>query len=641
MERGADANPVRYDPERSLIDILRETAAAQASRSALIDASRRLTYGELDAISSALAVRLGKAGVGEGDVVALLAPRSLEVIVAILAILKVGAIYAPMDPAYPLEHIAYMMGESAPKAVFHQSNRLAAFAAAVPPHALLLDLDEAFQEARQVQDYSSLPSFPRSSGRDAAYVMYTSGSTGRPKGVVVPHCAISRVVIDQNYIAFKPHDVVLHAATLSFDASTLEIWGALLNGAALAIAREDNFSLSALCDIMRRDKVSVAWLTTGLFNLFCDHAGSHGALPDLRHVLFGGEVGSPEHVCRFLASYPGVQLTNGYGPTETTVFATAYSVPPDFAGPDLPIGRAIAHTRLHILDDTLEEVAAGVEGQLAVSGEGLAIGYLGRPDLSTEKFVEIATGAGPLRCYLTGDIASISEDGLVSFHGRRDRQVKIDGKRIELDEIEAALRRDPEITDAIVSCNETPAGKRVVAYLKPRKAAAFRDELLGRRVIANLRNVLPVYMIPAASMVVEAFPMTRAGKVDRSQLYAQHIADTAAAAHAEPSMAIAASQHEALVRRLWSDVFGNGPIRPDSNFFDLGGTSLQLMRVHAGLEAALDRSIDVTALFSHPTIGRLASWLHGGEEATGAANAATLRAAMSRRAVAGFRRNAS
>ncbi len=626
------AKPARYDPNRGLVDLFGEAAAINGDRTAVLDNGRQVTYAELDAISSALAGKLAVAGVKKGDVVALLAPRSLDAIAAILAILKAGGVYAPMDPAYPLEHIAYMMRESAPKAVFHQPGKANALLRAVPPQALLLDLAQAVEEARAVPASQVAP--VEAGNGDAAYVMYTSGSTGRPKGVVVPHRAISRVVIEQNYIRFSPDDVVLHAATMSFDASTLEIWGALLNGATLAIAQEENFSLSALCDVIGRHSVTIAWMTTGLFNLFCDHAKD--ALPSLRHVLFGGEVGSAEHVRRFLKAYPGVRLTNGYGPTETTVFATAYPVPADFGGADLPIGRAIAHTRLHILDGNLAEAPAGVEGQLAVSGQGLAIGYLNRPDLTDETFVEIETHEGPVRCYLTGDIASIGADGLVSFRGRRDRQIKIDGKRIELDEIEAALRRDPEVGDAIVSCHDTEAGKRIVAYLKPRKAAYAGDELLARRVIANLRNVLPVYMIPAATMIVEAYPMNRAGKVDRSKLPLPAFAAAAATAPVKT-----ASGNEALVRHLWGDVFGNGAIGRDSNFFDLGGTSLQLMRVHAGLEAALNHAIDVTVLFSHPTIGSLTSHLDGGTAAAATANDAARRAAMSRRAVAGFRRNAS
>jgi acyl-coenzyme A synthetase/AMP-(fatty) acid ligase len=435
--------------------------------------------------------------------------------------------------------------------------------------------------------------------------MYTSGSTGRPKGVSIPHRAISRVVLDQNYIEFAPGDVVLHAATIAFDASTLEIWGALLNGCVLAGMADEKFSLSRLCDVIRDNGVTIAWLTTGLFNLFADYAT--GDLPTLKHMVFGGEVGSAEHARRFLKAHPGCRITNGYGPTETTVFATAFSVPVDFSEPELPIGKAISHTAVHIVDDSLRIVPQGVEGQLAVSGDGLAIGYLNRPDLTDEKFVVIATERGPLRCYLTGDVAALQADGTVTFKGRVDRQVKIDGKRIELDEIEAALRRDPRLWDGIVMCHKQgPTGKRIVAYLRPRRKGAGSDPDFVQQVMATLRSTLPAYMIPSCALVLDDFPLNQNGKIERAKLPLPAEPAAPDAMSSEP-----ASQTEAVLIELWQSVLGLSAIGLDRNFFDLGGTSLQLMRVHAGVEAKLGRPIDVVVLFSHPTIRELARFLDG------------------------------
>ncbi len=251
------------------------------------------------------------------------------------------------------------------------------------------------------------------------------------------------------------------------------------------------------------------FLTTGLFNLFADHADVD--LPKLRHVLFGGDVGSAVHARRFLNRHPGCKLTNAYGPTETTVFATAFEVPPNFSGQELPIGKVIAHTGIAILDEALREVPHGIEGQLAISGDGLAIGYFKRPELTAEKFVTVSTNGGQKRYYLTGDLAILETDGTVAFKGRRDRQIKINGKRIELDEIEATLRRDPRLADGIVLCHvQSPTLKRIVAYLCPRQGIAGAGPDFVPSVMAALRAALPAYMIPSAAVVVDAFPLTPA-----------------------------------------------------------------------------------------------------------------------------------
>lgn len=623
---------VRYNRDLSLHEVVHAHALAQPHAAAIVFDGRVVTYGELDRLSSALANRLASLGICKGAVVGLFLPRCLDAIIAQLAILKAGAAYAPIDPAYPADHLGYVIAESEPKAIFTSADHEAKIRAVAGIPAAMLDLGAEI--ARLANAPAGPPPAVQVGGGDPAYVMYTSGSTGRPKGVVVPHRAIARVVLDQNYIEFRPEDVVLHAATISFDASTLEIWGALLNGCKLAGMPDTNFSLSRLCEVMRGNGVTIAWLTTGLFNLFADHAG--GNLPSLRHVIFGGEVGSAEHARRFHKAYPGRRLTNGYGPTETTVFATAFEVSPDFAGADLPIGKAIAHTGVHVVAEDLAEVPHGIEGQLAISGDGLAIGYLKRADLTAEKFVTVRTASGPLRCYLTGDFAILGADGTVTFKGRRDRQVKIDGKRIELDEIESALRRDPRLADAIVDCEkEGQTARRITAYLRPREPGAGANPDFLRDVMARLRSTLPAYMIPAACMVIDEYPLNPAGKVDRSRL--PRIPQEPQAA---PLTMPVTSGTEDLLIRLWKDVLGSAGSTLDRNFFDLGGTSLQLMRVHANLEAALGRSIDVVALFSHPTIRGLAMFLDGKSSLPSRAALASQRAAMQKRTMAQLRRGA-
>ena len=458
--------------------------------------------------------------------------------------------------------------------------------------------------------------------------MYTSGSTGKPKGVVITHRGIARTVLDQNYVVFRPSDVVMHATTISFDVCTTEIWGALVNGATLSVLSDANFSVGRLCDVIRESGVTVASLTTGLFNLFADYA--RGDLDTLRHMMFAGEVGSAEHARRFMRRFPRCKLTNAYGPTEATVYATAFAIPRDFEGDDLPIGAAIAHTGIYIVNDVLHPVAPGIEGQLAISGDGVALGYLKRPDLTREKFVEI--GSEAVRCYLTGDIAIINENGEVTFKGRSDRQVKINGKRIELDAIETALRRDPRLSEAAVICSQNATSKRIFAYLRPLGTVADKENF-ARSVLADLRNCLPPFMIPSAAVVMDEFPMNRAGKIERSKLRPPELAVAVAPSGIESNI-------EKLLVATWKDVLGVSSVPLDRNCFELGATSLHIMRVQAAMEAALGRRIDVTAFFANPTVGRLASCLDGGAADSVSASDAAQRAAMSRRAVAGFRRSA-
>jgi amino acid adenylation domain-containing protein len=618
---------LHYDRDRGIPDYFAQQASLNPQKLAIVCDERSLTYAELDNLSSGIAHYLAAAGVGKGDIVALLVPRSLEAVLAKLAVLKAGAAYAPIDPAYPDEHIKHILGECEPKVIFIFDE----FENKVPVDAngsaYVVDLRALLRNSKSISAAGA--KLPSSRGDDIAYVMYTSGSTGKPKGVVITHRGIARTVLDQNYVEFRSSDVVLHATTISFDVCTTEIWGALVNGATLSVLSDANFSVGRLSEVIRASGVTVASLTTGLFNLFADYA--RGDLDTLRHMMFAGEVGSAEHARRFMKRFPRCKLTNAYGPTEATVYATAYAIPRDFEGDDLPIGCAIAHTGIHILDDMLNLVAPGIEGQLAISGDGVAVGYLKRPDLTEAKFVEI--GSSRIRCYLTGDIAMMDKDGEVTFKGRSDRQVKINGKRIELDAIETALRRDPRLSEAAVICSQNATGKRIFAYLRPLGPVADKEDFV-RSVLADLRNALPPFMIPSTAVVMDEFPMNRAGKIERSKLVPPELAEAAPPAEAE-------SNTQKLLIATWKEVLGLNSIPLDRNCFELGATSLHIMRVQAAMEAKLGRRIEVTSLFSHPTVGSLASWLDSGDQASVALNDAAQRAAMSRRAVAGFRRNAS
>ncbi|MCZ3379284.1 non-ribosomal peptide synthetase [Rhizobium sp. AG207R] len=634
IDREAQADAIgaasmHYDRNLCLHHMLREQARAAPEATALVSGDIRITYRDLDRISDALALHLIKVGVHKADIVGLFLPRSINAIICTLAILKAGGAYLPLDPAFPVEHLDFVIAECAPKVIFVDSAHGEKLAGVPSMNGKVIEADAMIAEMAH-RPGATMPSIEITGG-DLAYIMYTSGSTGRSKGTMISHRSISRVVLDQNYIEFHRDDVVLHTATISFDASTFEIWGALLNGSTLAVMPDTDFSISRLSDFMRETGVTIAFLTTGLFNLFADHA--RATLPKLRHILFGGDVGSAVHARRFLEHYPGCRLTNAYGPTETTVFATAFQVLPGFSGTELPIGKAIAHTGIAILDEELRVVPPGIEGQLAISGDGLAIGYFKRPELTEQKFVTIETKDGVTRFYLTGDVACLKPDGTVTFKGRRDRQIKINGKRIELDEIEAALRRDPRLADGIVLCHMQGENlKRIVAYLCPKESHVGVGADLAQGVMATLRAALPAYMIPNATVIVDALPLTPAGKVDRSKLLPPPV-------ETQTKPADVRSRTEELLTTLWQDALALESADLDRNFFDLGGTSLQLMEIHAGLEEMLGHAIDVVALLRHPTIRELALHLDGRASGPTRLAAAAQRAALQKKAISHIRRS--
>lgn len=629
---GADLAPwsggtgrTRYDKASSVADIVRRHAVSSPDTIAIISDDKHLTYRELDRLSDALASYLIGCGVRKGDVVCLLVPRALTTVVAKLAILKAGGAYLPVDPAYPADHLQYVLEECRPKVIFTDGGQGLDVATLAATGGRVVDLPKLLPTLEQ----GNAAPQPAVYGTDLAYVMYTSGSTGRPKGVAVPHRGITRLVLEQNFIAFRPGDMVLHSTTISFDASTVDVWGTLLNGSTLVIMPKANFSLTDIRDLIRAHDITIVNFTTGLFNLFADHPD--GGLPSLRQAIFGGEVASAAHVRRFLAAYPNCTLTNVYGPTEAACIATTFTVPKDFTAAELPIGEPIAHTDVFLLDDDMRVLPAGVEGQIAIAGDGLALGYFNRPDLTSERFVTIETGKGPLRCYLTGDLGIVDDEGLFHFRGRRDRQVKINGKRIELEEIEAALRCHPRLLEAVVECRELGGIKRIIAYLRPRDPQDLVNSNLVPAVMERLRNTLPAYMIPSAAMVLAEFPLTRAGKIDRSKLPMPSIEGVKPVA---PQ-----SRSEEVLTRLWREALGLEIIPVDRNFFDLGGTSLQLMRVHAGLEAELGLRCEVLALFKHPTVREMASFLDGRAPSTTRSMTADQRAALQRKTMSQFRRS--
>jgi aspartate racemase len=578
---------------------LSEVFAAQARRSpdapAVICAGRHVTYRELNRRANQLAHRLQALGVGPDTLVGVCLQRSTEMVVATLGIIKAGGAYLPLDPSYPRERLAIMLK---PTAALVTQRPLLRHLPDCPAKVVCLDADRRALARERDQDPTSA-----ATSTSLAYVMFTSGSTGAPKAVAVPHRAVIRLVMDTDYVQLTPADAVAQVSNTSFDASTFEIWGALLSGGRMVIIpTETVLSPREFAAELRRRRVTALFLTTALFNQIARELPD--AFASLQHLLFGGEAVDPHWVREVLKHGPPGRLLHVYGPTESTAFATAYrvqGVPEDAAS--VPIGRPIANTRGYILDRHLQPAPIGVAGELHIAGEGLARGYLGDPEATAQAFIPDPFSQEPGdRLYKTGDLARWLPDGNIEFLGRLDLQVKIRGFRIEPAEVEAALSRHPGVREAVVIMREdTPGDKRLVAYIvrQPGRGSAPGD------LRAFLQERLPDYMVPAAFVPLEALPLNPNAKVDRQAL------PPPAARPMEPGQRdhLPRDPLELQLAQLWEQVLGVRPIGVHDDFFELGGHSLLAVRLLALIEKHLGKRLPVAAIFQAPTVARLAHLL--------------------------------
>ena len=587
-----------------------ETAHRFADRCALSCGREHVSYAELETRSNAIAQGLISRGVRPGATIGLSMPRSTDTIAAILGVLKAGAAYVPFDPSYPPQLLEFIRNDSAPSLVLVQRAPVEPAVGAAFAEGSTLDVASDFPPLPAGR---ALHALPEVAPGDRAYIMYTSGSTGRPKGVQIPHRAILRLVIDNDFAHFGPDETILQLAPLAFDASTFEIWGALLHGGRLAIVPAPQPALDEIARAIAEQQVTTAWLTAGLFHLMVDH--QLAGLKPLRQLLAGGDVLSVAHVERALRGLPDCRLINGYGPTENTTFSCCYTIPRPLPPGPIAIGTAIRNSEALILDAALQPVAVGADGELFVGGPGLALGYLNRPELDAERFIAHPFDTTPgARLYRTGDRVRRRADGNIEFLGRVDRQLKINGKRVELDEIEATLRRSGLVGDAAVTVFAGAAGqRRIAAFVTPPAGATLALDALRE----FLREQLPDYMQPASITVLDVLPLSPTGKVDRAKLSVPTGPDPSARA---PRTA-PANELEAGLLRIWQQVLGTEAVGVDDNFFDVGGTSLQMMKVHAAIQSELGRSPTLVDLFTYTRIRALAAWL--ARPATDATNAVT------------------
>ncbi|SFK19189.1 non-ribosomal peptide synthetase [Methylocapsa palsarum] len=592
--------------DHSIQDIFGQVARAYPARPAIVCEQRVITYAELESWSDGFARVLRNKGIGAGGLVGLFIHRSPEAIMAMLGILKAGAAFVPLDPAYPHEHLSFIAGDANPSAVVSASRMFESLAEPKPwtCQTILIDAEVPPLESEYGRRLDA-------GGRDdVACVMYTSGTTGRPKGVLIPHRGVVRLARN-TYIDLSPEDVVLHMATLAFDASTFEIFSGLLNGAALAILPSVRPSFSEIADVIARHGVTTALLTTSLFHAVVDH--HLDALRPLRQLITGGDVLSPRHARQMMDAIPGCRLINAYGPTENSTITCCYTLPRN-APPDAPapIGRPIAHTQIYVLDEERRPVPQDEIGELFAAGEGVALGYLNQPELTTEKFAPDIFGADAnARMYRTGDLVRRRADGIVEFVGRADRQVKISGKRVELEEVEAAMRRLPYVADAVAQVRDRgEAQRQIVAYAAGRDGARLDAALLRQQML----QIAPSYMTPAHIFVLDALPLTPSGKVDRNALpdfpsSLDAAPDAGAGVDPAPKDREQSGDVESTLAEICRRLLKLPHVGLDANFFDLGGTSLDLMALHEEIRARFQQDLPVTTLFEYTNIRALAARL--------------------------------
>jgi amino acid adenylation domain-containing protein/non-ribosomal peptide synthase protein (TIGR01720 family) len=573
-------------PYESLQQVFEWQVAQEPDAVALEFEGQETTYRELNQRANQIARYLRRHGVKEETLVGISLERSVEMIAGLLGILKAGGAYVPLDADYPRERLAYMLQHTGVRILLTQES----LSGNLPEFDGTICLDREWEQISREPKQN--PQVAASSG-SLAYVIYTSGSTGQPKGVAVEQHAVVRLVRNTNFVQLGPEEVLLHLAPLSFDASTFEIWGALLNGARLVIAPPGTPGLERLGQLIRTRRITTMWLTASLFHLMI--AERPDDLKQVRQLLAGGEALLPSVVRQAMRTLKQGNIINGYGPTENTTFTCCYTVTDEKQiRATVPIGMPIANTQVYVLDEEMEPVPAGVCGELYAGGMGLARGYLNRQELTAEKFVPNPFGKRRgERLYRTGDRVRLGGDA-IEFIGREDNQVKVHGFRIELGEIEIALEQIADVRQAIVIVREYDGGnKQLVAYVVAGgmvTKAQLRDAL-GEK--------LPQYMVPANFVMLDALPLSPNGKVDRKALPEPMVERRMDEGYVAPRTKV-----ETILCGIWARLLKVDRVGIHDNFFELGGDSILSIQV---IGRAREAGIQLTPrqIFERQTIAEL------------------------------------
>jgi len=587
---GLNATDVDYDLKQTIHGLFEAQVARTPQAPAVVAGEQPLSYAELNARANQLARHLRELGVGPDARVAICVERGLDMVVGLLAILKAGGGYLPLDPAYPLERLTYMLEDSTPLAVLVQGTTRSLLGDVGVP---VIDLDQPHWQALPTDNLEIAELAPQ----HTAYVIYTSGSTGQPKGVINEHSGVvNRLLWMQDAYQLSSIDTVLQKTPFSFDVSVWEFFWPLITGARLVMARpEGHKDPQYLSEIIEREHITTLHFVPSMLDVFLAHAET-ARCTSLRQVMCSGEALPGSVVRRFKQQLPGSELHNLYGPTEAAVDVTAWNC----AGPleqtpdNTPIGKPIANTRMYILDAQQQPVPHGVVGELYIGGVQVARGYLNRPELNAERFLNDPFQSNG-RMYRTGDIARYLPDGNIEYLGRNDDQVKIRGLRIELGEIQARLTQIDGIQEAAVLAREdVPGDKRLVAYYT---GVRLETDVLRSHLLEHL----PDYMVPALFVHLDALPLSPNGKLDRKALPAPDLAALPVREYEAP-----VGEVEITLARLWAELLNVERVGRHDHFFELGGHSLLAVSLigrlrQEGMEA------DVRSLFEHPTLAGYAA----------------------------------
>lgn len=579
-----------YERDSDVLDVFQQVCEEHAQRVAVVSGEISLTYAQLNNMSGHVAHALQEKGIRPGDRVGLCADRSAETIAAILGIMKAGAAYVPLDPAYPEDRLRYMLEDTrAPLVVAH--GHLFPKLPLEESRILLLDGFQALTGPVADLGLRVGPLAP-------VYVMYTSGSTGKPKGIEVVHRNVVRLVRNTDFMAMDESLSFLQYAPISFDAATLEIWAPLLNGGRIVVAPSGQLTPDEIGEVIEKGGVNAAWFTAALFHFIAEY--HLAVLKPLKQLLAGGDVLAPKLVRKVLEEIPGLALINGYGPTENTTFTCCFRMQSVAdVRHSVPIGRPIANTSVYVLDKRMQPVPIGVPGELYTGGDGVANGYLNRDELTADVFVsDPFSKRSGARLYKTGDLVRYYADGNIEYLGRVDQQVKIRGFRIELSEIEEAMGKINTIREATVIAREdNPGVKRLVAYLVPvQNANPTTTELRS-----ELKQILPEYMIPSAFVTMESLPVTANGKLDRRALPKPELDPDSALKRVPPR-----TEKEMILVDIWKQVLNLDELGIRDNFFEMGGDSILSIQIISRAKVA-GLHITTKQIFENQTVEELAA----------------------------------
>ncbi|MFF7231786.1 amino acid adenylation domain-containing protein [Streptomyces sioyaensis] len=572
-----------YPRDSSIYELFAAQVAARPDQVAVSHDEGSLTYRQLDEQATQLAEMIHSRGVRPHSRVAFMLDKSPRLIVSVLAILRLGAAYVPIDKSLPPNRRDFLLADSEASLLLTE----VAMTANIP----VVDLTMPYPNPGEP------PTEPAASPGDAAYVMYTSGTTGRPKGVLASQRAVLRLVLGADYVRLSDESRILQTGAIAFDATTFEFWGALLNGGTVVLVPDTTVLNSVdLASAISRHRANTLFLTTALFHQLVeqDPAVLAGC-----QVLVGGEMLSSRHVARAMEACPDSSFIHVYGPTENTTFSVAHPITRRYTG-RVPIGRPIANSTAYVMDRDGNPQPLGVPGELYVGGDGLTDGYLNRPDLNEQAFVHGGIDVSG-RLYRTGDVVCWTADGQLDFLGRGDNQVKIRGFRVELGEVERQLTLLPAVREAVVVlCRREEAVSVLRAYF------TADAELDSAELRDALREELPEYMVPSSFRQVDAMPLTRNQKIDRVALAAMAPVETALTA---PTRRAPQTEREIQVAGVFAEVLGVAQVSLDDDFFELGGHSLLAMRLWSRIRSALGVEFEIRQILDAPSVAGLVSSL--------------------------------